>query len=75
MPIMIKKKIDNKEIYICSANIDDGITILDKLKIVKKIDSPYSCIRTSSNKLLGTYIFFMKLLNQTINFSWFEEIA
>jgi hypothetical protein len=75
MPLMLKKKDNNLDCIICSTNIDDGTTILEKINIIRENKSIHSCIRTSSNKFLWTYIFFTKLLGYKPKIDFFVEIA
>jgi hypothetical protein len=75
MPLMILKHEENRHKFICSTRKEDGTTILEKIKIIKENNSIYACIRTSSNKILWTAIFFMKLLSIKPPFEYFLEIA
>ena len=49
--------------FYISSNESDGITIMDRINIVKANDSVYSCIRISSNFLSSTCHYYMGLLD------------
>jgi hypothetical protein len=60
-----------KEEYVLSQDEEQGLTIGDRLNIIKNglnHDNTSSCIRLSSNTLLITYIYYCKLFDIIINF-------
>ena len=54
LPILCIKHIDSSYIFKPSNNIDAGLTILDRINIVKDGKTEHSCIRLSSNWILSS---------------------
>lgn len=57
-----KRKEDNSLEFITQTNKDQGLTIFDRLEIVKAGKSDYSCIRLSSNYLAASAYCYLHLI-------------
>ena len=58
--LMLKKDVDNKNIFVKSSSTEIGITLMERISIVKDNDNDNACIRLSSNYILYSVWFYMK---------------
>jgi len=61
---------ENDKTFYRNTNIDEGLTLIERLNIIVKNDNVYSCIRMSSNYIASTYYYYdVIILKNTQKFS------
>jgi hypothetical protein len=75
LPLMILRKSAQRTdiIFEVNQNTDEGLTIMDRVFIVKKAkgdddENVYACIRLSSNRFLSSAYYYRKLLGLSLDF-------
>ncbi|AYV86237.1 MAG: hypothetical protein Solumvirus2_44 [Solumvirus sp.] len=66
----LKRFIDGR--FVKSRDQDDGLTIFDRVNIVKQGSTPSSCIRLSSNWLAASAYSYMELLGIKVSFNIYK---
>ena len=72
LPLMRYQKSGNNDIFEASTNENEGLTIMERIKIINEGDSDdvsiYSCIRMSSSRLLSSGYYYSQICNLKLPF-------